>query len=152
MSDQHVKYQKLKKIFGLQLFANFHKVLLYAMGIGLVSFGLYYSYYNWLLIKFSPSSYDSYFLRSKIAKSYKKYKSLVRLTILKSRKVIDKSGITFCFSYLDKLKTKPSLLQNQQKANPFLPPFEEGQFIIELDLSFLLNDIFTKKQIVFYVK
>ena len=142
------KLQIYKELLYRRLFANFHKILVFFTGVGLASFGLYFSYYRFLLVRISPTSYDAYILKSKISKAYKKYKGLARMIPVATKTIVDKTGVEFSLNFMDKLDQKPTLKQNQHKNDPFLPPFDEGQFICELGSGH--NLLFNKYAVVKY--
>jgi len=124
---------KFQESFFKRLFDNFHGVVLFLCGSGLVLFGAYHAYHHFIVLR-NKVLYESHLLHRKIINSQKKYHNLMLFNVLKRQSIEDpNNSLAFEVILIDKLKSKPSLHENSiKKADPFLPPFEEGQFISEL--------------------
>lgn len=123
---------KFKASFFKRLFENFHGIVLLVCGSGLLLFGAYHAYHHLIVLR-SRVLYESHLLRKRILSSQKKYRNIVYLNVQKRQQLDDPSGLSFEVILIDNLKKKPDLSENTiKKADPFLPPFEDGQFITEL--------------------
>ena len=123
---------KFKASFFKRLFENFHGIVLLVCGSGVLLFGAYHAYHHFIVLR-SRALYESHLLRRRILSSQKKYKNIIYLNVQKRQAVEDPSGLSFEVILIDNLKKKPDLSENTiKKADPFLPPFEDGQFITEI--------------------
>ena len=133
---------KYKEKFFKKLFGNFHRILLFVCGSGLLVYGTYHIYHHFMVLR-NKALYESYLLHRKITSLYPKYKNLVLLKIEKKEQFQDNSGLIFELILIENLQKKPNYKENLlKKADPFLPPFEDGQFIA--DLSNTHNLLFNK--------
>ena len=122
---------KYKEKFFKKLFENFHGILLFSAGSALLLYGAYHAYHHFVILR-NKTLYETHLLHRKITSLYSKYKNLVFLKIEKKELIEDPSGVIFEVSLLENLKNKPNFQQNLKKADTFLPPFEDGQFICEI--------------------
>lgn len=134
MSSSPSIFTHYKESFYKKIFENYKSIFLFTCGSGLALYGAYHIYHH-LIIHRNKALYETYQLNRKIFTLLPKYKNFVLLKILKKQQIEDPSGIIFEVILIENLSKKPSFDDNIKKADPFLPPFEDGQFIAEISNS-----------------
>lgn len=130
-----------------KIYDNFKTLVLVGCGSVVLIYGGYHAYHQLVTLR-NKTSYELYLLKKKILSLYPKYKNKVFLKIDKRQQIEDPSGLIFEIILIENLQKKPDLNSNINKSDPFLPPFEEGQFISEISSTH--NLLFNKFLMVKY--
>lgn len=121
----------LKESFTKKIIENIKSLLFLACGSVVIIYGAYHGYHHFVTLR-NKTAYELYLLNKKILNLYPKYKNMVHLKVDKRQQIEDPKGIIFDVVLIENMQKKPALEDNIKKADPFLPPFEEGQFIAEI--------------------
>ena len=114
-----------------KLLSNKKGLFLYIFGTGFVIFGFMCVYRHFSYLR-STVLHEAHSLKSKIQTMQKNYKQIVMLNVTKRKTISSPSGIEFEVVLIDGLQFKPTYKEMNKKADPFHPPFVEGQLICEL--------------------